>query len=360
MLSKVKEKKLAAACLKDHDINELSRKVDYIRSLRGFWVDNFKSITKEELSSLEKERPTTRLLSIHTINGCNLACRACNHNSSLLSANSTVNIDQLLEDIENILPKIYVWSHVSVIGGEPLLEPRTKEVTRVLRELCYGERGTQPCNVKLFSNGSRLLQEKEWRVDEMLKGVVFRLTFHFPWYSIKGHKNWENAYEFTKYAESRGVDMNSNTFELSEAFRLDNGQPRVWFDLFKYDYSDGIKYYPHEDNNIKESFKHCSCPNSQLYNGHLWKCPMMSYLRESLDASGQLDDPAWQKYLKYKPTSIDSSDDDIRASFKEVKEPTWICNMCSANPKWFTAAQQLDATMKKSVPMYDQKTYDTL
>ena len=62
---------------------------------------------------------------------------------------------------------------------------------------------------------------------------------------------------------------------------------------------------------------------------------MMSYLRESLDASGQLDDPAWQKYLKYKPTSIDSSDDDIRASFKEVKEPTWICNMCSANPKWF-------------------------
>ena len=160
MLSKVKEKKLAAACLKDYDINELSRKVDYIRSLRGFWVDNFKSITKEELSSLEKERPTTRLLSIHTINGCNLACRACNHNSSLLSANSTVNIDQLLEDIENILPKIYVWSHVSVIGGEPLLEPRTKEVTRVLRELCYGERGSQPCNVKLFSNGSRLLQEK--------------------------------------------------------------------------------------------------------------------------------------------------------------------------------------------------------
>ena len=193
MLSKVKEKKLAAACLKDHDINELSRKVDYIRSLKGFWVDNFKSITKEELSSLEKERPTTRLLSIHTINGCNLACRACNHNSSLLSANSTVNIDQLLEDIENILPKIYVWSHVSVIGGEPLLEPRTKEVTRVLRELCYGERGTQPCNVKLFSNGSRLLQEKEWIVDEMLKGVVFRLTFHFPWYSTKGHKNWENA-----------------------------------------------------------------------------------------------------------------------------------------------------------------------
>ncbi len=117
MLSNFKEKKLAAACLKDHDINDLASKVKYIRSLKGFWTDNFKSITKEKLASLERERPTTRLLSIHTINGCNLACRACNHNSSLLSANSKVDIDQLIEDIENILPMIFVWSHVSVIGG---------------------------------------------------------------------------------------------------------------------------------------------------------------------------------------------------------------------------------------------------
>ena len=204
------------------------------------------------------------------------------------------------------------------------------------------------------------MQEKEWIVDEMLQGVVFRLTFHFPWYSTKGYKNWENAYEFAKYAESRGVDMNGHTFELSEAFRLDNGQPRVWFDLFKYDYSDGIKYYPHEDGDITESFKHCSCPNSQLYNGHLWKCPMMSYLRESLEATGQLDDPVWQKYLKYKPTDIEASESEIRKSFQEVLNPTWICNMCAANPKWFTAAQQLDATMKKNVTMHDQETYDTV
>ena len=92
MLSNVKEKKLAAACLKDHDINELSRKVKYIRSLKGFWTDNFKSITKEELASLERERPTTRLLSIHTINGCNLACRACNHNIRGHREHTTKNI----------------------------------------------------------------------------------------------------------------------------------------------------------------------------------------------------------------------------------------------------------------------------
>ena len=116
-----KERKLAKACLRDYNIDSLSNKVEYIRELKGFWTDNFQQVSEEEIKRLEKRRPTTTLLSIHTINGCNLACRACNHNSSLLSASSKIDIDQLLLDIEEVLPKIYVWSHISIIGGEPLL-----------------------------------------------------------------------------------------------------------------------------------------------------------------------------------------------------------------------------------------------
>ena len=84
-----KERKLAKACLRDCNVDSLSKKVEYIRSLKGFWTDNFQHVSDEEIKRLEKRRPTTRLLSIHTINGCNLACRACNHNSSLLSASSS-------------------------------------------------------------------------------------------------------------------------------------------------------------------------------------------------------------------------------------------------------------------------------
>ena len=356
----LKELKLAKKVnqLQPDRLKEIYRKASAIRRLRGFWVTNFKQTTDEEVAALERERPTTRLLSIHVINGCNLACRACNHNSSLLSIDSKVDIDQLLQDIEVILPKIYVWSHISVIGGEPLLEPRTREVTKRIWELC--QETNQPCNVKLFSNGSRLKQEKEWIVDEMLKGVVFRLTFHKPWYTIEGSKNYENAYDFMEYAKSRGLDVNDGTFELSEAFRYDDGSPRQWFDLVKYDYSDGIKYYPYEDGNPVESFKHCSCPNSQLYNGHLWKCPMISYLRESLAVTGQLEDQEWQKYLDYKPTSITGTEKELRKSFKEVLVPHDICNMCSANPKWFTATEQLDPKRKKHVEMFQPQTYDTV
>lgn len=341
----------------------LKEKVEYIRTLDGFWKDNFKPIPQEDMERYEKERPMTRLLSIHTINGCNLSCRGCNHNSSLLSAKSTVDIDQVIRDIETILPKIYVWSHVSVIGGEPLLEPRTKEVVKVCRELCYGERGTQPCNVKLFSNGSRLLQEKEWIVDEMLLGVVFRLTFHKPPYTDEGAKDWERAYEFIQYCISRNVDI-TNTLELSEAYLQSwDKKPRMWFDLLKYNFHDDgkITYHPHEDGQPENSFKHCTCPNSQLYNGYLWKCPMISYLRESLEATGQLKDPEWQKYLDYKPTSINDSADAIRNSFQEVLEPHEICNMCPAKVKgYFVANKQLDPKQKKTVEMFNPTTYESV
>ena len=337
---------------------EVSKSVDFVREQKGFWITNFKQVTPEEIKSLEAERPTTRLLSIHVINGCNLACRACNHNSSLLGIKSGVDIDALIEDIKVFLPKVYVWSHISIIGGEPLLEPRTREVVKVTREV--SEATGQTCNIKLFSNGSRLLQEKEWIADEMLKGVNFRLTFHKPWYTEMGSVNWENAAKFIRYLQYREVDIDS-LLEFSEAFRQLDGKPRQWFDIVKYDIKDDqIKYYPFEEGNPEESFSHCTCPNSQLYNGHLWKCPMISYLRESLSATNQIDDPEWKKYLDYKPTRISATVDDIRASFDEVTKPHDICTMCPRNPVWFTATLQLDAKLKKNVAMHDEETYDTV
>ena len=277
-----KELKIASAFITD-GLEELYDKVKYIRGLRGFWIDNFKSVTDEEIKELQKIRPTTRILCLHTMHGCNLSCKGCNHNSSLLSTKSVVDIDELLRDVRTILPQIYVWSHVSIIGGEPLLEPRTREVTRVVRELVSST--GQPCYVKLFSNGSRLKQCTDWIIDEMSHGVIFRLTFHRTWYSDIGRREWEHAYDFVKTCEERGV---IDKLELTEAARYPNGDRREWFDLFRYDIKpDRVTYYPWEDGKPAESFKVCSCPNAQLYKGRLWKCSMIAYLYESLKATGQ-------------------------------------------------------------------------
>ena len=237
-----KELKIASAFVTD-GLEELYDKVKYIRSVKGFWIDNFKDVSEKEIEELQKIRPTTRILCLHTMNGCNLSCKGCNHNSSLLSTKSVVDIDELLEDVKRILPQIYVWSHVSIIGGEPLLEPRTQEVTKVVRELVAST--GQSCYVKLFSNGSRLMQCKDWIIDEMEQGVIFRLTFHRAWYSKIGRREWENAYEFIKECEDRGgIDK----LEMTEAARYPNGDRREWFDLFRYDIKpDKVTYYPWED-----------------------------------------------------------------------------------------------------------------
>lgn len=114
-----KERKLAKACLREYNVDSLAEKIKYIRSLKGFWTDNFQHVSEEEIKRLEKRRPTTRLLSIHTINGCNLACRACNHNSSLLSANSKIDIDQLLVYLTLLNPLItYGYLNTSEISHE--------------------------------------------------------------------------------------------------------------------------------------------------------------------------------------------------------------------------------------------------
>ena len=328
---------------------ELLSKVSYIRSLFGFHIDNFKHVSEEDILEMKKVRPTTRMLSVHVINGCNLSCRGCNHNSTLLSGKSKVDIDQVIDSLKKFLPKVTIWSHISIIGGEPLLEPRTKEVVKVTRELC--EQTNQPCNVKLFTNGSRILEEKEWIADEMEKGVILRYTFHQRHATPEGKRNYERFYEFVKYLETRNFDF-KKTLEVSEAFRNPDDSFNYWFDILRYEI-DGtdIKYYPWEDNDIKSSFEHCTCPNSQLYDGKLWKCPMISYMRESLAASNQSDDPEWKKYLKYEPTSIDASLEDITKSFDEVEVPHWICNMCPAKlRKRFVASNQLEGK-KKTVDM---------
>ena len=94
-----------------------------LRQFESFYHENFQP-EPEDLESRSKEKPTFRMLSIHSHNGCNLACKGCNHHSGVLAPGSGLSIDSLLQDLKVLLPRIDVWSHASVLGGEALLEPR--------------------------------------------------------------------------------------------------------------------------------------------------------------------------------------------------------------------------------------------
>ena len=126
-----------------------------LRQFQSFYHDNFQS-EPENLEQLSKEKPTFRMLSIHSHNGCNLACKGCNHNSGVLGPGSGLSIDSMLRDLRILLPKIHVWSHASVLGGEALLEPRTKEICKLPRDYYKGE-----CYIKIFSKSNKEVRHVE-------------------------------------------------------------------------------------------------------------------------------------------------------------------------------------------------------
>jgi len=296
------------------------------RQFKKYYHENFQPDPKRKF-----DKPTFRMLSIHSHNGCNMACRGCNHHSGVLAPGSSLPIDNLLRDIELLLPRIHVWSHISVLGGEALIEPRTKEVLKLIRDMSKG------VYVKIFSNGLLIPQNTDWILEHMKEGGIFRISLHIPPTDERlgrtdktGDITYKNVRDFIEVAKKEGVDM--SLLEISENW------DDLWFDLLQWRDN---KFYPWEDNNIEKSFEYCTAPNVQLYLGRLWKCPSIAYLRETLVSTGQVDDPVWQKYLNYHATPVDAPIEELYAMADQVLNPHEICNKCPSNPKWYRAIKQL-------------------
>ena len=296
------------------------------RQFKKYYHENF-----QPEPQIKSDKPTFRMLSIHSHNGCNMACRGCNHHSGVLAPGSSLPIDDLLRDIEILLPRIYVWSHISVLGGEALIEPRTKEVLKLIRDMSDG------VYVKIFSNGLLIPQNTDWILEHMKEGGIFRISLHIPpsdprigRTDKRGDITYKNVRDFIEIAKKEGVDM--NLLEISENW------DDLWFDLLQWKDN---KFYPWEDNNIDKSFEYCTAPNLQLYLWRLWKCPSIAYLRETLVSTGQVDDPVWQKYLNYYATPVDAPIEELYAMADQVLNPHEICNKCPSDPKWYRAIKQL-------------------
>ena len=306
-----------------------------LRQFESFYHENFQP-EPENIEEISKEKPTFRMLSIHSHNGCNLACKGCNHHSGVLAPGSGLSIDSLINDLNLLLPRINVWSHASVLGGEALLEPRSKEICKLLRDYYKGS-----CYIKIFSNAILIPQNTDWILDHMKEGGIFRISMHLSPVNKLGKKTYRNVWDFIDRARTENIDM--ELLEISEPW------DDWWFDMLRWENN---KFYPYEDGDIEKSFSHCTAPNLQIYNGRLWKCPSIAYLHETLVSTGQIDDPIWQKYLSYKSTSVNASEEDLFAVAKEVLSPHQICNKCPSNPKWRKANKQLQG-VKKVVPHYD-------
>ena len=251
--------------------------------------------------------PRLNILDISATIGCNLSCKGCNHFSNYFSPRSELDTDALIRDLEIILPRIDI-GRVSVIGGEPLLNPRCEEIVNACRSYTNSP-------VYLYTNGLLLLQNEDWikRVLEDQR-VFLRISIHLP----------EVVDIIKKFNHPKVLVTEHHT-----------GKDR-WFDSIRK--RDG-KVYPYNQNRIAKSFQVCSCPNAQLYNGRLWKCPNTAFLRELLSVTGQSDDSEWQEYI-VDGISVDCSDKELTKFCSNSRIPENVCNMCTAKPLHFSAAIQ--------------------
>lgn len=260
--------------------------------------------------------PTIDILDISASIGCNLQCKGCNHFSNYFAPGSKVDTDSLLDDIATILPRVNI-GRVSVIGGEPLLNPRCEEIVNA----CATHTDSP---VYLYSNGLLLLQNEAWIKKSLENPRIFlRISIHLP------------------EVEQIIKEFNHPKVLVTEHH---TGKDR-WFNSIK---KKEDKVYPYTHNSPAKSFKVCSCPNAQLYAGRLWKCPNTAFLRELLYVTGQEEDPEWQEYL-VDGLPVDCSDAMLTEFCINSKLPESVCSMCTAKPIRFSAALQ-ERSKRKVIP----------
>lgn len=251
--------------------------------------------------------PSLKLLDVHTTIGCNLSCKGCNHFSNYFAPSSKLDTDALLRDIEVILPRLDL-GRVNVIGGEPLLNPRCEEILNT----CISSTKSL---VYLYTNGLLLHKNEDWIRKALENPRVFlRISIHL--------KEVEDIIK--KFNHPKVLVTVHHT-----------GQDR-WFNSIK---KRDNKVYPYNHNSIARSYNACSCPNPQLYNGKLWKCPNTAYLRELLSVTEQEDADEWQEYI-VDGVPVDCSDEELTKFCNQSILPEKVCNMCTARPLHFSAAIQ--------------------
>jgi organic radical activating enzyme len=260
-------------------------------------------------------KPQLDILDVSASIGCNLQCKGCNHFSNYFAPSSKLDTDQLLEDIATILPRLDV-NRISIIGGEPLLNPRCKEILNACTTY-----SSSP--VYLYSNGLLLLQNEAW-IKKCLENpqVYLRISIHVD------------------LVEEVIKKFNHPKVLVTEHH---TGKDR-WFNSIKK--HDG-KVHPYDHGKPDKSFKACSCPNAQLYNGKLWKCPNTAFLKELLYVTEQSDDEDWQEYL-VDGLKVDCTDEELTNFCNNSKIAESVCNMCTARPLKFSAALQ-EKTQRKAI-----------
>lgn len=255
---------------------------------------------------------------IHVINACNLKCSGCNHLADF-GYSGLFTAEELIGWIRPWKDRLH-FKRISLMGGEPLLNPH-------LREICIGFRKLFPpdkTKLRIITNGIRIFH-CPW-----LKELIQQYHIHVQasLHVLNGKRIDEdyirNVREGLTLLERWAQDT-PNRVETHWGPLVDSKE-KLNFQVFYRGSGSDIKPFDHDD--ILESKRHCTCKTVQLYKSRLNKCAPIAYIGEALAKIGKEKDPDWQPYLNYEPLQPDCSDEELMRFMEKQPLPEWTCRMC--------------------------------
>ncbi len=255
---------------------------------------------------------------IHATNVCNLRCVGCNHLADF-GYPGLFTAEELIGWITPWKDRLY-FKRISLMGGEPLLNPHLKDICIGFRKLFSPEK----TKLRIITNGIRITQ-CPW-LKELIQEyhVHVQASLHVANGNRIDPKLVRQVKEGLALLEKWAEDT-PDRVETHWGPQV-HSKKKLNFQVFYRGSGADIKPFDHDD--IAQSKKHCTCKTLQLYRSRLYKCAPIAYIGEALRKIGKENDPDWRPYLNYKPLSPGCGHDALKRFMQKQPLPDWTCRMC--------------------------------
>lgn len=255
---------------------------------------------------------------------CNLQCLGCEVHSNMSLDDDWSKEDRLswIDTLKEFSDRSTIdFNGFAVMGGEPFLDSAFLDICQRINDHFPN------ANVTIYTNGLLMMRKKEW-LDTLcaIPQVKFYITIHRD--DPKTIKDIMGGIIYLrtkgKHPVVKGLPVAGLTTDEVKGF---------WKMPFLFNQT-GDKIYPFEHDDPLMSWSTCAVKyQTHLIDHQLYKCTKLAHLKNGLAKTGQLDDPAWTKYLDYQPLDLRT------AGLREISEfasktVEKYCAMCPADNKY--------------------------
>ncbi|MDO4961664.1 MAG: radical SAM protein [Eubacteriales bacterium] len=196
-----------------------------------------------------KDYHCLHFLEFHAADHCNLNCSGCTHFSPLVPGEVFPDPDALRQDLTQLRKVVEYIDKIHILGGEPLLNRQLDLYLDMVREFYPFS------TIEVHTNGTLLNQMPDRLVESFLRNDInIFVTLYPPMY--------KSIEKIMKAAADKGLNVRYYTLsKFSRIFDVNGG------------HSAGVRQLS------------CRFPN--LYQGKLYPCPSIAYVRYFNDAFDQ-------------------------------------------------------------------------